>query len=424
MTQSADPNRVAYSGNDVTTGFSFPYWVDADTDLAVWLVDADGNETAQALNTHFTVSGTGSASVTVTMVTAPASTESLVIVREQPLVQDLELSTIQQFRAQPIENQMDQIVRALLRVNDVATRALLLRQHDTIGSGAFDAGAQQIQRVADPTAAQHAATKAYVDAYVVAQSLDPSADLFALKTDVDDLSGVTDVATALTNLSLNGNTDLRPLASLNGNGLLARTGAAAFSNRTITGGSGITVSDGDGVSGNPTLALTAGLIAMWGTGTVPSGWLECDGTAVSRTTYATLYAVIGNTYGNGDGSTTFNLPDFRGLFPRGHDDSAGEDPDAASRTDRGDGTTGDNVGTKQADAFQGHYHTYDYRATIRPSGINTPELFDITNAANTEGPATGFEIKEPITDGTNDTPRTTSETRPTNIAVKFIISTG
>lgn len=45
---------------------------------------------------------------------------------------------------------------------------------------------------------------------------------------------------------------------------------------------------------------------------VPTGWLLCDGTAVSRTTYATLYAIIGTTYGVGDGSTTFNLPDVRG----------------------------------------------------------------------------------------------------------------
>ena len=46
--------------------------------------------------------------------------------------------------------------------------------------------------------------------------------------------------------------------------------------------------------------------------TAPTGWLICDGRAVSRTTYATLYAVIGSTYGDGDHSTTFNLPDFRG----------------------------------------------------------------------------------------------------------------
>jgi microcystin-dependent protein len=46
------------------------------------------------------------------------------------------------------------------------------------------------------------------------------------------------------------------------------------------------------------------------TATAPSGFLECDGSAVSRSTYAALFAVIGTTYGAGDGSTTFNVPDL------------------------------------------------------------------------------------------------------------------
>ena len=55
--------------------------------------------------------------------------------------------------------------------------------------------------------------------------------------------------------------------------------------------------------------LPAGSIIAWPAGAVPSGWLACDGTAVSRTTYAALFAVLSTDYGVGDGSTTFNLPD-------------------------------------------------------------------------------------------------------------------
>lgn len=58
----------------------------------------------------------------------------------------------------------------------------------------------------------------------------------------------------------------------------------------------------------------------------PTGWLLCDGATVSRTTYAHLFSVIGTTYGAGDGSTTFNLPDTRGEFVRGLDAGAGRDP--------------------------------------------------------------------------------------------------
>ena len=54
--------------------------------------------------------------------------------------------------------------------------------------------------------------------------------------------------------------------------------------------------------------LNVGEVRLWATSTPPRGWLACDGTAVSRTTYATLFGVVGTTFGTGDGSTTFNLP--------------------------------------------------------------------------------------------------------------------
>lgn len=60
-----------------------------------------------------------------------------------------------------------------------------------------------------------------------------------------------------------------------------------------------------------------GQVTAFAGSTAPNGWLLCDGSAVSRTTYAKLFAVIGTTYGTGDGSTTFNVPDLRGRFPLG-----------------------------------------------------------------------------------------------------------
>lgn len=62
--------------------------------------------------------------------------------------------------------------------------------------------------------------------------------------------------------------------------------------------------------------VTGSMVAYLGT-SAPSGYLMCDGTAVSRTTYSALFALIGTRYGSGDGSTTFNLPDLRSRFPRG-----------------------------------------------------------------------------------------------------------
>ena len=66
-------------------------------------------------------------------------------------------------------------------------------------------------------------------------------------------------------------------------------------------------------------AITAGIIAPYAGSSAPVGWLMCDGSAVSRTTYSELFNVIGTTYGSGDGSTTFNVPDLRGAFPVGAD---------------------------------------------------------------------------------------------------------
>lgn len=69
---------------------------------------------------------------------------------------------------------------------------------------------------------------------------------------------------------------------------------------------------GVGVDGGMT-----GEIRMWAAGTVPVSWLECDGSAVSRTTYAALFSIIGTTWGVGNGTTTFNVPDLRGRAPVG-----------------------------------------------------------------------------------------------------------
>ena len=60
-----------------------------------------------------------------------------------------------------------------------------------------------------------------------------------------------------------------------------------------------------------------GAIQMYGGATAPTGWLLCDGSAVSRTTYSKLFEVLGTAYGEGDGSTTFNVPNFSGRFPIG-----------------------------------------------------------------------------------------------------------
>lgn len=83
----------------------------------------------------------------------------------------------------------------------------------------------------------------------------------------------------------------------------------------------------------------------------PANTLHEDGSAISRTTYSNLFDAIGTTHGEGDGSTTFNLPDSRGKFLRFVDEGAGNDPNSGTRIAAATGgNSGDNVGSIQGDA--------------------------------------------------------------------------
>ena len=172
-----------------------------------------------------------------------------------------------------------------------------------------------------------------------------------------------------------------------------------------------------------------GTVVAFAGATVPEGWLLCGGSPVSIAAYPELSAAIGVVHGNGtqnaDGSasgftgTHFNLPDYRGRFLRGVDGVAGNDPDKLSRTaSKTGGNTGDAVGSVQADAFQGHWHQ-DYVVAFN-TGSGGGAVAQV-NGANNTLLASANTIRNPTTDGTNGTPRTTSETRPKNANVNYII---
>jgi microcystin-dependent protein len=99
--------------------------------------------------------------------------------------------------------------------------------------------------------------------------------------------------------------------------------AAAISRNKLDFGAGLADADiapGANISSSKITGLTGtappvGAMMMYGGSVAPSGWLLCDGSVVSRTTQAGIFSVIGTAYGTGDGSTTFNLPDFRGRVP-------------------------------------------------------------------------------------------------------------
>lgn len=138
MTISTTTNRVDFAGNDVTTtpfatGFKFY----ADTDLSVILVnDTTGAETAQVLTTDYSVTGAGEdAGGTVTMVTAPATGETLVIVRAQPYTQGLDLVENDEFPSNSVEETLDKITIMAQQNRDSIDRSVQLAEGFT---GTFD----------------------------------------------------------------------------------------------------------------------------------------------------------------------------------------------------------------------------------------------------------------------------------------------
>lgn len=148
--------------------------------------------------------------------------------------------------------------------------------------------------------------------------------------------------------------------------------------------------------------IPTGTVLMFPGITAPKGFLFCDGSAVSRVTYSKLLGVIGETYGSGDGKTTFNLPDYREVVFVG-----------AGRNEKLNIKEHDvyNIGEFKDDQMQGHKHSI--------------QMFQYKQGAN--GPAGNYfdyntsDTSDPINDGTNGTPRTGSTTHGKQIGINYII---
>lgn len=149
-----------------------------------------------------------------------------------------------------------------------------------------------------------------------------------------------------------------------------------------------------------------GTINAYGGTTAPEGWLLCQGQALSRTEYEDLFAVIGTNFGSGDGSTTFNIPDFRGEFLRG----AGTN----SHTNQGSGSA---VGVHQDSTEITPYYVADSGATEFLGTSQNNFNIRKADAGHQEAAASNT-----VNSGVNTEKTVTFMTvRPTNTSVNFII---
>lgn len=135
--------------------------------------------------------------------------------------------------------------------------------------------------------------------------------------------------------------------------------------------------------------LPVGTFLSYGGTSAPSGYLLCDGSAVSRSTYSSLYAVLGTAYGVGDGSTTFNLPDFRGRVPVGNDAMGGSAANVLQRSTTLTTTSGSASATV-ASATGLSQGMYIQSANV-PSGTTISSISGttITMSANATATASG-----------------------------------
>ena len=165
--------------------------------------------------------------------------------------------------------------------------------------------------------------------------------------------------------------------------------------------------------------VPSGTIIAYGGSVAPAGYLLCDGSVVSRTTYSGLYSTIGSAFGDGDGVNTFHVPDLRGRFLRGVDDrdpSVAQDPDNDTRDVMNvGGNFGPLVGSIQNDAFSSHTHTLTTRfwtntSTMSPNSLQGSGVSPSHSSSSSSMTASNSLA---VSGG--------KETRPKNANVNFII---
>jgi len=304
--------RIQYMGNGTQTQFTYPFPIFAAADMEVYL-----DESKQT--SGFTVNGANqSAGGDVAFDAAPGSGVVVTLRRRLAIQRTSDFQESGEFRSKVINDELDYLTAGLQQVSDDGGRALRLSATDPTAALTLPA---KMARANMFLAFDSDGDAIASDASGPPGPVGPAGNMDG----ANNLSELTDPATARSNLGL---------------------GAAAVESVAAGGLAGLLRADGSAASltdlPEPPAAMPAGAVIDFAGTSEPEGWLFAFGQAVSRTAYAALFAAIGTTFGAGDGSTTFNLPDARGRVIAGKDDMGGT---SANRlTNQSGGLNGDALG--------------------------------------------------------------------------------
>lgn len=411
VAESSTPIRNDYQGDGSQTLFNFTFNVQkaistiTGKNYTIKVILTENNvDTIQTENTHYTVVLNSSNTGTITFATAPTATQKITFLSSIPISQ--EASYIDngngKFSGSSHELTLDKAFLLFKEFKEIINRSILLPDSSNLNN------------ISVPISTENANKAIVVN----------SSGNNLTSSSLIDINRFPITAFAETILDDTTNTQARATldAEQKANSLTEKSSVVANDKFIIA--------DSQDSNNSKKVALSnivlTGEIKAWASSSVPSRYLECNGAEVAISSYGNLSTAIYvgdsnnadtdlvfgyKTDGSGTRSTSgthIKLPDLRGEFIRGWDNSRGID---SSRK----------LGSYQADAFQGHYHNVrqQSQAASNSHTNNNAVSSSFSGAANNNG----NNATTIVSDGSSGAPRTASETRPRNISLMYIIKT-
>ena len=385
------------------TDFAFPFRVPVADHLKVFVAGVQ-------VATGYSLTGVGDpAGGTLTFTVAPTVGTKIVLARQTPIERSTDYVEGGALRASELDDDFDAVT---YMVQDIRADAITTTEFQTIADQIEADSAAAVAAVANTSASEIAAAASQVAALAsqtAAATSESIASTSASNASTSETNAATSASTATTqatNAATSASTATTQASSATASASTATTQASnASASATAAAGSASSASSSASSATSSASAASAfaasaaisesaakgvpiGSVITVAMATAPTGYLKANGAAVSRTTYSALFAVIGTTFGVGDGATTFTLPELRGEFIRGWDDGRGVD-------------SGRVFGSYQGDQLKAHTHS-----SLGNYGIGSGYA-QLANQGYSNASTTGS------TGG--------AETRPRNVALLYCI---